>query len=248
MLKCFEDITLSCVVTGTGRCGTVYFSKVLTSSGIPCTHEGIFDHCGIEETIKRLKENKTFKSSHISQNVTRNDSKLGIEWPSEINRVYLKADSSYMAAPYLDHKCLKDTKIIHLVRHPMKVINSFVVGFHYFYEESYNCPYHNFIFRFFPEIKKAPDPVSRAALYYIKWNGMIEEKSKGKNYLRHPIENDANRALRFLEVDVTEFYGNKNANHINNLKNLYNSFEQIPDKYIRDELAALYSRYYSVKI
>lgn len=30
------------IITGTGRCGTNYFARVLTEVGIPCTHEGYF--------------------------------------------------------------------------------------------------------------------------------------------------------------------------------------------------------------
>jgi LPS sulfotransferase NodH len=45
---------LKFLVTGSGRSGTNYMSRFLTSVGIMCGHESIFTHDGITEAIYRL--------------------------------------------------------------------------------------------------------------------------------------------------------------------------------------------------
>ena len=41
---------LKYLVTGTGRSGTVYMARLLTSLGIPCSHEMIFDYRGFGDS------------------------------------------------------------------------------------------------------------------------------------------------------------------------------------------------------
>jgi hypothetical protein len=103
-------MSIKYIVTGTGRCGTMFFAKYLTSAGINCGHELIFTNSGVEAANKNLL---------INNNV--------------------QADSSYMAAPYLSHSLLKNAKIVHLVRDPIKVLNSFVSGYVYFLSPILKC-------------------------------------------------------------------------------------------------------------
>ena len=42
-------MTLRYLVTGTGRCGTAYITRMLTKAGIPCDHEQVFSAGGIRE-------------------------------------------------------------------------------------------------------------------------------------------------------------------------------------------------------
>ena len=66
--------TLRVVVTGTGRSGTGFAARWLTSAGIPCGHEAFFSHRGYDKALVRLD----------------------LKYPE------LAAESSWMAAPYLD--------------------------------------------------------------------------------------------------------------------------------------------------
>jgi hypothetical protein len=103
---------LKFIVVGTGRCGTVYMAKLLTEVGIPCSHERIFANNGINYAAYILNYGGGQNS------LSARDANLDNCWP-------VIAESSYMAAPYLDHFCLKDATIIHVVRDPVNVILSF---------------------------------------------------------------------------------------------------------------------------
>jgi len=88
--------TLDLVVTGTGRCGTGFASRWLTSAGIPCGHEQFYYFRGLPAAMERLR----------------------LQAPE------LVAEASWMAAPFLDSAPLAGAAIIHLVRHPRGVIES----------------------------------------------------------------------------------------------------------------------------
>jgi hypothetical protein len=111
---------LKYLVTGCGRSGTVYMAKLLTSLGVPCGHETIFDFDGIERALERIAGSIPLKLSETSLRAKE-------DWV-DVNTIV--ADASYMAAPYLDF--FPDATIIHVVRHPVKVINSFCNYIHYF--------------------------------------------------------------------------------------------------------------------
>ena len=183
---------LECLVVGTGRCGTAYMAQLLTSAGIPCGHESIFSNKGIIEIKNKLKNPDAIELSECSL-MTENP------WvdPKEII-----ADSSYLAAPYLKSNFLSNTKIIHVVRHPIDVISSFVLDGLYF--ESFipekSEPYQNFIKKHIPAVYNNNfDAINRAAIYYISWNKLIERNIKFyKNYFFHNIESNPSKLIKFL--------------------------------------------------
>lgn len=190
------------IVTGTGRCGTMFMAKFLTSAGINCGHEVIFTNAGLETAKSKLQ-------------------------------IYsgLEADSSYMAAPYLRNPILKDAKIIHVVREPMKVINSFVVGYCYFLSGRLNCTlgtdwtyeyppgadpefkFMRFIYRHVTELyNRSLTPIERAALYYVRWNELIERGCIGRQFLFYPIESDTANLAKFIGTDRKDLYADVNTN------------------------------------
>ena len=118
------------LVTGTGRCGTGYVSKLLTASGIPCGHEEVYTPLGIQ------------------------------------NRPELVADASWCAVPFL-----KDFqgRIVHLVRHPLAVIRSFL-GIRFFTHDLAS-PHRRFAARHF---RRSPDPVTNAMRWWITLNSRTE--------------------------------------------------------------------------
>ncbi len=198
---------LKYLVTGTGRCGTVYFAKLLTSLGIPCGHESIFDWQGIDGALKRLNHEEPKVLSEISQ--------YNCKSPNWINPDTIIAESSYMAAPYLDHEIFKETYIVHVVRNPVDVVNSFCNYLDYFKDP--NSPkeeWENFIYTQLPELKDESLTIyDRGCLYYIKWNQMIENKLSNRGYCFHHIEDDVLNVLNFLEVKPTEnMFNDKTAN------------------------------------
>lgn len=89
---------LTYLVTGTGYCGTQYAARLLTSVGVPCTHECFFRGNGPlapERWWDRLKK---------------------------ISPQDAVADSNCFAAHFLDHWLLAGATVIHLVRDPMLVL------------------------------------------------------------------------------------------------------------------------------
>lgn len=156
-------MALKYLITGTGRCGTGYVSNVLASAGVPCGHEAIFSHDGLEAAQRALAEHPE-----------------------------LAAESSWLAAPFLPNPILNGVTVIHLVRHPVKTIESIVsVGM------LHAGPYGEFIRCYLPEIARWRDDANAAAHFYIKWNRMIEAWTG----LRHRVEDDPYQLLHVLGIE-----------------------------------------------
>ena len=220
------------IVTGTGRCGTMFMSRFLTSAGINCGHEVIFTNAGLETAKSNLQ-------------------------------IYsgLEAEASYMAAPYLSNPILKDAKIIHVVREPMKVINSFVVAYCYFLSGQLNCnrgagwtyeyppgadpefKFMRFIYRHITELHNMRlTAVERAALYYIRWNEMIERGCAGRDFLFYPIESDVTNLAKFIGADHRkDLYDDVNTNKAEYKKRY--TLGSIPKGEIRTALLEIGQRY-----
>ena len=86
---------LELIVTGTGRCGTGFAAKWLSSVGIRCGHEAVFTPHGMGQARYML-----------------------VQGPP------LMADAAWEAAPFLRWRLLEDVPCIHLVRHPKRVAAS----------------------------------------------------------------------------------------------------------------------------
>lgn len=162
-------IQLKYLVTGTGRCGTVFFARLLTSLGIPCGHEVIFDYRGWDTAQLRLKGESPLQLSYVS--IAKYDFGKWLplpEWLPDLS--VIQAESSYMAAPFLSRTNIPS---VHVVRNPIRVVTSFCHHVKYFLKEKPTNGYEEFIYEILPELRsKLPQP-DRACLYYILWNQMI---------------------------------------------------------------------------
>lgn len=194
---------LKFVVTGTGRCGTVFMGKLLTSMGVPCGHESVFDYAAPQVVLDRYYGIGKCVLSGVSRKDEPKDRKNWVDISS------IRADSSYMAVPYLSQI---DSSIIHVVRHPLKVVSSFIHDLRYF--NNGNSQYEKWIRFHVPEISNFKTPLTRACYYYVEWNSRIEKEGKSKGYLRHRIEDpNLDDIFNFLEVDPKlNVYGNKKSN------------------------------------
>ena len=101
---------LKYIVTGTGRCGTLYMANFLTSIDIACGHESVFMTEGSEKAKKIINGEIPPENSEISANIILKKNQEQI------------ADSSYMAAPFLRKF---NAKVIHIIRNPFEVVNSY---------------------------------------------------------------------------------------------------------------------------
>jgi hypothetical protein len=170
-------IKLQYLVTGTGRCGTVNLAMTLTSVGIPCSHERFFNGDSLDEAIALLQ-------THGGRNSNCSTGNAGLK----TDGVDVKACASYLAAPFLADPFFADMTIIHVVRHPVKVLLSFLndIGF-FWYADTFHL-HELFIHEHLPELREVSDPVDRAAYYYIAWNNMIRENTCDRKTIFHRIE------------------------------------------------------------
>lgn len=226
----YSSQKLEYVVCGTGRSGTVYMSAFFNSLGISCGHERIFTSSGCSY-----------------KNYGYNSDASGWAGVKQVSDPFipLMAESSYLAAPFLLDDFLYGTSVIHVVRNPLDVINSFVNGLNYF-KYGKNEPenvYEKFIIKYLPELGDIIDPLLKAAYYYIKWNEMIEQSQQTRLYLRYCIENDIGKLTSLLGKNVDYgYYGNKKCNSIINKNSL--KFGDMPESGIKSDLIKMFKRYY----
>lgn len=224
---------LKFLITGTGRCGTLFMTQFLCAAGMPCGHESIFDFCGLERAKRKLNGEEPVTPSVISK-----VSHLG----------EISAESSYMAAPFLDDEIFKNTKIIHLVRNPIKVVDSFINGLEFFSDTPlpHAVPYENYIYHFFPELKDVLNQADRACLYYVLWNEMIEQKLANREFLFHRIEDDLKPAIDYLSmtnIDIEHWNSQKTINTLPRVRSPKFSIFQIKDSNIKKRFIEIGGKY-----
>lgn len=180
---------LKYLITGTGRSGTVFLARFMTTLGIQCSHEGVFNIGGIEEAKEILITNKIKNSDCSLYEISKNEKVKDWLIPDLVS-----ADSSYMAAPFLNDEILKDTKIIHLVRSPLAVLSSWVLDQNFFSEnpdKSYEI-YRSFIFKHMPIINEEKTEIEKACRFIIDWNILVEKCPQEKILVKiedYPFEN-----------------------------------------------------------
>jgi hypothetical protein len=226
---------LKLLVTGTGKSGTLFMANLLTSMDFPCGHESIFTEKGIEEAKSRLINVNKIKFSNCSIN------ELKSNWTDPANIV---ADSSYLAAPFLSEDFLRNAKIIHVVRNPIYVISSFVFSGGYFGDDwpPHSIDFQNFIKSNCPIVyDNNLNNINRAAIFYIEWNRMIEERSNKNNYFFYRLEDKIEILLNYLnKYEYNKNLGKKiNCWNKNNLKIKLNDLE----KTIRNEILEVSEKY-----
>ena len=240
-------MNLKYLVTGTGRCGTVYLAKFLTSVGINCGHEAVFDWRGLDYAKARMSDLVDCELSSTSIHQWSNGKHVPIDkW---VDTKSLIAESSYMAAPFLQDKILKDVKFIHVVRHPEKVINSFLRHIHYFSAPTPSAIkpknfYETFMHEVLPELQGAMTASERASLYYVRWNQMIEENLIGKDYLFHRIEDNIEKVFDFIGLEKQDdFFNDKKSNTYKKFTEEPFTIDSLQSSPIKDELIAISEKY-----
>ena len=221
------------LIVGTGRCGTVYMARLLTSVGIMCGHESLFNYNGPQP----LDAPTSYASTHV---IVENH-KPEEEWFDASQR---QAESSWLAAPYLQHSMLDCTTVIHLVREPGKVISSLICNDHKFFDflaNDYVTPYRQFILKHLPEIQELNTEVDRAAYLYVQWNKMIERLRPDAVLER--IEDQPEKMLEMLGINKTQHtYANKTANRWK-VREEEISLSNITEKCLLNEIITMSRRY-----
>ena len=99
-------------------------------------------------------------------------------------------ESSWLAQPFAKfiNKEIKEP-VIHLVRHPLAVINS-LTGIQFWIGAGHKL-YRDFIYQHLPGVDKLNDPITQSMYYYVYWNKTLVN---GK-YPRIRIEDIANAPI-----------------------------------------------------
>lgn len=197
-------IDLKYIVTGTGRCGTLFMANLLTSMGVPCSHEAIFTPHGIDKARRVIRKEEPAVSSRISRGENLSDYEMDIV-----------ADSSYMAAPFLKEF---EAKVIHVVRNPLRVVASMMGDSFKNFLNPYptdlkefpdHLMYEEFMYGHLNELKNKMTQAERCCLFYVRWNKMIEDS--GRVSIRHRIEDGTEKIKEFFGFDG-ECYSNTKCN------------------------------------
>ena len=166
---------LKYLITGTGRCGTGYLSRVFASAGVPCAHEGIFTHDGLGGAIGRFAD--------IGE---------------------LEGEASWMMTPFLDEEKITDgATVIHLIRHPRDTIESLVrMGLFSDDPPKRRKPYADFARLHMPDaFTMFKNPINRAAFFFIEWNKRIAKRCAELPDTRlWRLENDPAELLASLDI------------------------------------------------
>jgi hypothetical protein len=231
-------IEIKYLITGTGRCGTVYMAKAFTKSGISCSHEAVFTEYGLDFAYDRLNGVRPIQLSHCSTSKFVNGHWEGVgSYIEDITSI--QAESSYLAAPFLNHPLLEKATIIHLVRHPNDVINSFCNHLKYFAEPNPTNQYEEFIFTHLPELKARMTQYERGAMFYILWNQMIEKCGRRKF---HRIEDPLQDLASVLNIPLLEIE-DKKANTIKMSNAREFTLQDIPSTEIKNSLEKMVKEY-----
>ena len=100
----------------------------------------------------------------------------------------IRSECSWLAAPFTQQLQDWGQKIIHLVRHPIKVINS-LIGIDFWNGEGHKH-YRDFAVRYTPGgIASILTPIEKSMLYWLKWNKQLSDK----NFPRLRLEDIANK-------------------------------------------------------
>lgn len=134
------------LIVGTGRCGTGYMADALNNSGVPCGHEGVFNHYDEKRVLKN------FRDSSLSADSA---------WPAAI----------FIGKPWLSYKI----KIVHLVRNPVDVIKSFW-EINFFSEERIDKTLNQTVYRNTEISPENQDRLYSAVDHYFYWNNLIENR------------------------------------------------------------------------
>lgn len=164
-------MTLEILITGTGRCGTGFIAKLLTSAGCRCTHEQIFNPNGWDNALWQMQ----LMAEHPEWN-----------W---------RAESSWCGSVYLDRPELQDVTVVHLVRHPKKVLDSLLRR--HKSTHPYYGPHHHWLAKHLPGLKEWDTPEGKAAYQYVQMNKIVEVQAN----ILHQVEHDPKELLAKLDID-----------------------------------------------
>ena len=173
------------IITGTGRCGTGWASKLLTSAGVECGHEALFSFDGWEAAQERMAESD------------------------------LDADSSWLAVPFLDELDNNVTIVHLVRHPKPTIDSFRRIGFFNPRMHRQHHHYAHFAQRHLPGAWEYTNTRMRAAHYYYAWNRMIEELAPNAIFHRIEDGGEALIEKLELTIPDEALYAETDYNHRN---------------------------------
>ena len=162
---------LEILVTGIGRCGTGFIAELLGSAGVHCTHEQVFNPMGwsyAQEQMRLMNERPEWK------------------WTAE---------SSWCGAMYLNRPELAGVTVVHLVRHPKKVLDSHLREWKVLHP--YYSPHYHWLEKHLFGLAEHETPMDKATYKVLRLNEKVSKRAD----IRHRIEDDPRELLDKLGID-----------------------------------------------
>jgi len=213
-------IPLELVFTGTGRCATQAYARYAYASGLQCDHEAIFGPYGYKDAKNNRRRHPT-----------------------------LTGESSWMAAPYLNQPMLKEAFVVHLVRHPKSVIESWLRT----PEKFWHYAHWQFAAKHMGIVLTSENLLTWLTERYVRWNQMIENGMVGHSYIRIRVETNPKQAFRELaccglpiQVNPSDpiWKGrNINAHWQNAQPKTQFELQNVESERLREQLRSMASRY-----
>jgi len=234
-------MNLQFIATGVNRSGTVFTARLLTSLGIPCGHESIFNDMGEESAKNRLLRPEFRLLSYSSTHETFNNHTRIPHWVDAGKTV---AESSYLAVPYLNWKEMAGIPLIHVVRNPLKVISSLIGDVYFFRDRHPNSNWEAPVYKFLPELSELPTQIERVCYYYMRWNETIEQQKNLRPYYFGKVEELPSASFfEFIKTQPTEDVFNDRAiNHFGRRKKEYEP-KDLPEGEVKQKFLAQMESY-----
>ena len=177
--KVSRKVKFKYLFVATARSGTQFMSYALRSVGINCGHERFF---GAPSQQQR----------HLTEELVQQ---------RMLNNPDIEADSSWLAVPFLNTKCVpKNVLIIHLTRHPKKVIESLIaMGFF----RRKNSFYTNYVLLNTPQIKSSDSELTKCCKWYLYWHRKIEQSAR--QLIHHRVEEPLEVLFDRLNLDYENY-------------------------------------------
>ncbi len=151
---------------------------------------------------------QTFTSAGVNCSHERVFSYTGIR-TELIVREKLQGESSWCVVPFMFRDAVRESTIIHIVRHPMKVIISLMASDYY---QNPPRPWDRFLYKWLPELERKETPLKKAMHQYVNWNVWIERQCTGREVFRHRIEDPASNLFSRLGLMVTPTFNEPSYN------------------------------------
>lgn len=157
---------------------------------------------------------------------------------------HLVAESSWAALAYLDSRWAREAILVHLVRHPLKVIGSWLGSDGLIHADVSERPglrrWNVFAARLLPDLYEFDNLQEMGAYRWVRWNSLLEEHTARRESRFCRVEDGLAATIASLGERGVPTYGDTRCNTLPHPELL---LADIPSGRWRDEMVAMGERY-----